>query len=352
MLTKAFDFVEKYRLVDPSASREIVAARESAFRTIKPQATSTSRIHDLCRLAFQLPFDDSNYAVWFTQPIKDTDPHFVLAQDAAEAGRMATMILHDLTRSGSDKVAICILATSFAGRRNTFDNGAMLTCAREQISKSALRPKMRAPSDDIVLRASAELKASRTALDQTVSAQTIRAVLDGSFSETVGSIDLINTAYQSLREDSLRLADEVDMLWWHIGDWSYILDVPRSSISAKSLPLVSGIDLGAMVKDLPGPYGVYGIINRTLGKASEKLVSIIECVEGLSGTQLSKLVCKNAPDVFPLHTAMALAAGGGDWKKTLKDMCPEIADLKLPQKDMATQAYRERTSITYAGLET
>jgi hypothetical protein len=346
----ALNFVEAYRIAHPSATCELVAAREHAFKIIKPEVKSTDRVHDLCRLAFHMPFEADSYSGWFDKPISDADPHFVISQDAAEAGRMATVVLRDLVAGGGDAVALSVLAASYAGRRATFDKGELVARARDLISQSARRPKIRTPTPDLSFSDSEESGVNLAALDSGLSPPNVKVVLEDIRSDTSASVDLINKAYDSLRRDSIRLAEEVDMLWSHIGDWSNILDVPRSALPPKSLPMVSGIDLGAMVGCLPGPYGVYGIIQRTLGKRASQMVVIEECIAGLEATQIVTLAYKRAPDIFPIHKALELAARGSDWTKAFDTACPDLVGQRLSQTEVATQAYRERTSMVFAEL--
>jgi hypothetical protein len=350
MSTKTFNFVEAYRAIDSGATREIVTAREEAFKIIRPQTDSIGAIHDLCRLAFHLPYAPESYLPWFATPISDADHHFVIAQDSADAGRMATVILRDHVLSGSSPAALSVLATSFAGRRSAFDKGELVEEARDLISESAKRRGLDTSPEKLSYPTTGSYAEELVALDQGVTPENVKELIDTVREDETAALSLIDAAYRMLRSDTVRLAEEVDMLWFHIGDWSNTLDVPRSSIPIKLLPTVAGIDLGGMVRDLPGPYGAYGIIRKTLGKNSDDFVTIPESFANLEISQISKLACESAPEIFPVHAALKLAARGGDWLTALKATCPDVGELKLSQAELATQAYRERVSLVYAGL--
>lgn len=166
---------------------------------------------------------------------------------------------------------------------------------------------------------------------------------------TSAAVTALSDAYQALRNDNLRLAEETDMLWWHVGDWSNILDIPRTSVSKKSVGLVSGLDLGAMVALTPGPYGAYGILKQALGATADKQASLTDAVSGLEAEQIGRLALPKAPDVFPVLTALRLAAAGGDWTAQFNTMVHDAGEIKLTNLDLATQAYRERVSMTDIG---
>ncbi len=350
-MTTRFSFIEAYRAADPSALPAIVSARDQAFKLIRPAVEDIDRVHDLCRLAFHMPFDGARYIDWFDKPISDPDPRFVLSQDVADAGRMATMVLRDFVSAGSEAVAMSVLATSFAGRRVAFDNGELVTQARDLIAARAKLPQIRAPSEPLSISNANELEPLLVALDGGVTPPATKSAIENVQKGAADAVTAIDAAYQALRNDNIRLAEEVDMLWFHLGNRSNILDVPLSALPAKSLPFVAGIDLGAMVRSLPGPYGVYGIIKRTLGEAADKTVTVEEGIGALDAQQVSSLACEKTPDIFSLHAALRLAARGGSWTDAFHAACPDLVDVKISQTDAAAQAYRERTSLVHAGLD-
>ncbi|MBX9646726.1 MAG: hypothetical protein K2X57_06700 [Xanthobacteraceae bacterium] len=350
-MATGFNFIEAYRAANPAAPHALVAAREQAFKLIRPNVKLMDRVHDLCRLAFHMPFDDARYADWFDKHISDTDPRFVLSQDVADAGRMATMLLRDFVLSGSEPVAMTVLATSFAGRRLAFDNGELVTQARDLIAARAKQPRTRASSAALSVSNAKELEPILLSLEAGVTPAATKLALENVQKGAADAVTAINDAYQSLRNDNIRLAEEVDMLWFYLGETSNILDIPLNALPAASLPFVAGIDLGAMVQSIPGPYGVYGIIKRTLGAAVAKTVTLEDGLDVLSQQQISSLACEKAPEIFSLHTALRLAARGGSWKEAFHAACPDLVNVKISHTDAAVQAYRERTSLVHAGLD-
>lgn len=351
-----FNFIEAYKLLQPAADRGVVDARSAGFAQVV-KGINWSQIVDLSRLAFGLPYDAAVYDEWFQKPLHGPDPHFFVAQDMAEAGRIATLVLRHFVaqeQKTGTTAALIALAASFAGKRSAFDNGELLSLSRDVIAASAKKGALTAPSEKISLSEASDFSKLKAELTTTFDAAKTSAFIDGAMEdirtdagEAVGEL---SEAYLALRQDNLRLAEEIDMLWWHVGDWSNILDVPRTSISKKSVGLVSGVDLGAMVKFSPGPYGAYGILKQSLGKEGDKLTTVPEAVAGLDPSQVSRLKFDRAPDVFPVLTALRFASGGGDWAERFAKAAPEAATEKLTHFELGLQAYRERVSMTNVGL--
>jgi hypothetical protein len=183
---------------------------------------------------------------------------------------------------------------------------------------------MTAPSAKIVLKDAGDLTKQNAEMTTTFDPVRVAAYIGASVQDLRGgtndAVTALGNAYQALRNDNLRLAEETDMLWWHVGDWSNILDIPRTSVPKKSVGLVSGLDLGAMVALTPGPYGAYGILKQALGATGDKQASLTDAVSGLEAEQIGRLALPKAPDVFPVLTALQLAAAGGDWTAQFKTM--------------------------------
>ncbi|SDF29968.1 hypothetical protein SAMN05216337_105056 [Bradyrhizobium brasilense] len=347
-----FNFIEAYKGLQPTAERGLIEARDKAFTEIVGKV-NMPQVVDLCRLAFHLPYRAENYDGWFQQPMNGPDPQFFVAHDAAEAGRIATLILRHFVSRNSSNVALAVLAASYAGKRQAFDHGELSTTSRDLVTASSRKGGMTAPSAEIALKEAGDLAKQNAEMTATFDAAKVGAFVGASVNDLRGgseaAVKALNAAYQALRKDNLRLAEETNMLWWHVGDWSNILDVPRSSLPKKSVGLVSGIDLGAMVTVSPGPYGAYGILKQAIGADGDKPASLTDAVDGLTPEQIGRLALPKAPDAYPVLTALRLAAAGGDWKTQFAAVVRDAGDIKLTGLELATQAYRERVSISDIG---
>jgi hypothetical protein len=351
-----FNFIEAYKKLQPAADRGVIEWRNASFAEIV-KGIDWGQIVDLSRLAFNLPYDAKVYEDWFQKAMHDTDAHFFVAHDAAEAGRISTLILRYFVSLGNETAfttGLIALAASFAGKRSALDNGELVSQSRDVITAAAKKGAMTAPSGKVALAKAGDLSKLKTEMtngfDAARTVPFIEAALQDLRDGSEAAVRSLSDAYLALRRDNLRLAEEADMLWWHVGDWSNVLDLPRVAISKRSVGLISGVDLGAMVRLSPGPYGAYGILKQSLGKDYDKTTTLPEAVVGLDGAHLARLTFDKAPDVFPVLTALRLAAAGGDWTGRFAKLVPSAAGERLTYLELATQAYRERVSLTNVGM--
>jgi hypothetical protein len=352
-----FKFIEAYRTMVPAASREIIDARQKGHDKLYPLfAQSMERVYEACRLAFQLPQDSTAVVEWFQKTINEFDVQFTIEIDKAEAGRIASLLLRDLVSRGSPQAAFAILVCSCCGRRTPVDDELLVT-ARNAVANAARERRIVLPERKIVAAPTRDLKAELDALSA-LNPNSARAAFDAVIAETNNVIAKTAAsaaeAHQSLRNDVVRLAEEVDMLWWHLGDWSETLDQPRGDLPKEAVGIVSGAELGDFVRQLPGPYGAYGILRRTLGKTSDLKAKLKDAVSSL-GDDVKKLahaLPRSAFSVFPVHAAMRLAADNAQsgWTAAFDQVAGDVKDFDLNYFELAVQTFRERVLIKYGGV--
>jgi len=357
MATIEFKFIEAYRTLSPAATREIIDARQNGHDKLYSLLTkSMERLYEACRLAFQLPQNSTAVAEWFQKTINEFDPQFTIEIDKAEAGRIASLLLRDLMSRGSPQAAFAILVCSFCGRRAPVD-GQLLVTARDAVAKAGRERRIVLPERKIVASAMRDFNAELDALN-TFNQSSTRAAFDAVIAETNNVIARTaasaTDAHQSLRNDVVRLAEEVDMLWWHVGDWSEMLDQSRADIPKEAVGIVSGVELGDFVRQLPGPYGAYGILRRTLGKTSDRKAKLKDAVSSL-GDDVKKVAFalpRSAFSVFPVHAAMRLAGDNAQsgWTAAFDQVAGDVKDFDLNYFEVAVQTFRERVLIKYGGI--
>jgi hypothetical protein len=152
------------------------------------------------------------------------------------------------------------------------------------------------------------------------------------------------------RESRIRLGEEVNMLWWYIGDWGKLVDKPRRDFPSLALALVVGADLASFVREPPGPYGATAILKRSLASSADRTIKLAEAVEALPQTDLVAISVAPPPDdgdLFPVHFAMSSARdnGNGRWQTVFERVTGLKPDVKLPRHHLALQAYRERVLL-------
>jgi len=358
MAAPEFKFIEAYRKLAPAASREIVEARQKGHEKLYPLfARNMESVYGACRLAFQLSLNSTGIAEWFEKTVREFDPQFSIEIDKAEGGRIASLLLRNLMSRGSPQGALAILVCSYCGRRTSVDN-ELLVAARDAIADAARARRIVLAERKIAMPSAKDLKAQLDTTQQNWNADTVRTALDAVVADYRDNIMKIASsatdAYQLLRNDVIRLAEEVDMLWWHIGDWSEKLDRPRSDLPQQAVAIVSGVEIGDFVQQVPGPYGAYGILRRTLGKTSDQNCKLQDVVSSLGGDvkKLAHELPQSAMGVFPVHAAMRVAADRGQdgWIAVFDQAASDVKDFDLNYFELAVQTFRERVLIKYGGL--
>ncbi|WFU23633.1 GTPase-associated system all-helical protein GASH [Bradyrhizobium sp. CB1717] len=350
-----FDFIRAYRDLDAGAGRELVEARQKSFDKLAAAFEDMSQTYELCRLAFLC--DPPAALDWFEQPMREFDPHFVLKKDSQEAGRMATLLLRkDMLEFGS-YIPLAVLTSSYCGRRHSADDGVTTRQAAAAFQAAVRTHRVTGGRE---LPAPPELAAVKDleALAQLnpvpgANVQGAVAAAMTSADEAIAALSQnVESSLSTTRSDVTRLAEEVDMLWWHIGDWHELLGAPRSAVAAPARTMVSGIELGAMVRQLPGPFGAHGILRRTAGKDGDAKTTLRAAVKALSREEAGKLAAEfpaGAQALFPVHAAIRMAAVGETWETELAKAFPDVAGVEVSQFEIGVQAFRERALIAQDG---
>lgn len=356
-----FDFIESYRSLFPNASREIVDLRKQSHDQLAADLNTIDKIYDLCRLAFQLEPHSPELNDWFERPIKALDPHFSLSQDKAEAGVIAALLLRErVCRSECCHTALAVLSASYCGMRHSADKGILLTNARDALMEAArnrripvLGNAISAPKFILVTAEFEQVAAQNPA--QGPSVKTALEAINRAGEQAVTALAVsVDASRSSARSDTARLAEEVDMLWWYLGDWYECLDKPRSSMPPEIGILVSGIELGELVQQLPGPYGAYGLLRRVSGTLSDRKTTLRTIVESLSQVDariLSKPIPSSAKSLFPLHAAIQafVERGSPEWESEFAKAVPDACNIEAGLVEIGVQVYRERMLINHDG---
>lgn len=347
-MSGTFEFMTAYRKLVPQTPREVVDARQKAYSHLSPQVNAMPRIYDLCRLAFQLDPQGPEVTTWFEQPIKESDPQFSIEIDKAEAGRLASLLLREHIAGGAGPYsALAVVTASFCGKRSTVDDNIVMIEAKDALTSEAKRQRELASSKvqgPQLALSPAALKALEPNPPTPDSIKgTLEQVTKAASDAFAALTKQANEAIAASRGDTQRLAEEVDMLWWHLGDWSDLVGKSRSKIKGVALPLVSGIELGSLVQRIPGPYGAYGLLSRSASSVDN--TTLTAAIKSLSKDDVTKLASTQplpafTRPLFPVHAA--LSGGVNDLKS--------VSDIELDALDIALQAYRERMLINYGGI--
>lgn len=359
MAKQELKFIEAYRTASPAAPRDVVEARERAHQNLYPLIKTMDRFYDLCRISFQLPFNRDTVAEWFEETIKAEDKLFSLDIDKSEASLLATLVMRDCVSRGSIRYPLACLAASYCGRRAPGDGGAVLTVARSALNAAGEGRRMALADREIKVPKGKDFRADLDAMQGTFQGPQVRGVLDAVISDVRDSaIELAasaDEAFASLKSDTGRLAEEVDMLWWYIGDWSEPLGKPRTELEPATTAVASAAELGDFVRELPGPHGVYGILRRALGGAADTKTSLkasIEHIRAVDLVHLAEPLSSAALPLFPVQAAINLGAERGtkEWADSLRALLGDVPAMEVSYHELAVQLFRERVLIRRDGL--
>jgi hypothetical protein len=350
---RSFDFTDSYRTLQPAAQRDLVTARQTVHAEMLNQIKHATHVLDLCRLAFGLPVPGgSELASILLAEVHKSDVQFSLAHDRAEAGRIAALLLSDRLARGMAQDAVAVLAASFAGLRESADDNGLVDHARICLIQAARARGRAAQSPAVQYPKSADRTALVTALDQGISPQTVKPLIEAMMGDSRAAGDsfakAVATVVQGLFTENRRLAEEVDLLWWHIGDWSECLARPMAHVPERGRALIAGADLASMIRALPGPYGIVGILHRSLGEGADQPIALREAVDALDPQDLKKAypTCTDT-DVLPIHTAIQLRVdrGKGAWYETFTGIFGIGGDAPLSAYTIGLQAMWESSLV-------
>ncbi len=107
--------------------------------------------------------------------------------------------------------------------------------------------------------------------------------------------------------------EELQMLWWLIGERSWYLDTAFTAVPADAQPLVLSKELADLTEFLPGPPSVKGLLGRA-GLQNRKKLTIPSAVNACDKAWLGKVVhgLDPSPVTHPVHFAIKRKLETGD----------------------------------------
>lgn len=347
----AFDFVTEYRSLQPTDDRELIAARSASFEKAASDAQTTiSRVVDLAYFAYRLPIPaESDAASWFGGILTGDDPTFRIEIDVEEAARIATLLLKQRLVANFNGTPVIVHTAAFAGKRQTVDSHGLSYAARQTLANLVRRRGSSVTRSEVASGKAANMtdwiKKLSDENETTEDVQVFEAAVADYRNQIKQVVSTANSAIETVWGENRRLAEEVDLLWWHLGGQSFCLDRALADVPTAARPIVIGMDIGEMVSAAPGPYGTYGIIRKALGDLAEEKFKLSDVIKELSDEfdgLISKPVSRYA--VAPIHGAVGevLIDGTQVVAAQFKRRTGLPLDIKLSGYDLAVQAYHER----------
>ncbi|MFN3171235.1 MAG: GTPase-associated system all-helical protein GASH [Hyphomicrobiales bacterium] len=356
-----FDFADAFREFHPSAERSLVEARNAALIKLSTEARkSVAKIVGLTRITYDVPLADGDETgEWLQATIREKEAGFSLIRDREDARIMSAIVLDSILQAGNyDRVATLLMAAMFAGQRRAPGDGKLEIAARDIFVASARsRGMMFNPRvSKSQWRETAKTTASvETTFDGATVKTAIEAVATEAKAAEARAIEKFNKVLDQLTAENVRLAEEVDLLWWHLGGWSYMLERPLDTIEATSLPFVIGSDVAQMVNSLPGPHGALGIVRKALGASADDRQTIEATLKAVEPDDRAKLLvdARDKDVIASLNYGLALlddVTMADSFEKTFQKRTALSSGAEMTRFDIAAQAYFERLFINGAWL--
>ncbi|TXG87794.1 MAG: hypothetical protein E6R14_00670 [Thermomicrobiales bacterium] len=351
------EFARWYGKVAIDGPHEDLQMRSEGIRKIVARADAPV-IEGLIRLAFETRQLPANSAVQTIRgAMKEADESFPsqgIDREMHVLAGASLAVLLEAESSAASRAALAISTTGFAGARKP-DSLPMdlVTMAEDALERMASAKRRRPMLSNLTSANSAPKidfeKAAAKARevqnwDGVGQAFTLAAVATGN---ALAQMAKMHVKAVQATDTFLQVQDEeLQMLWWLIGQRSWDYDCSFDAVPPTVQPLVFSAELAAVTKIVPGPQSVKAMLSRA-GIKEQTEVPIAAAVKAAESTWLHKLVqeCEPSPVTTPIHFAIKrqLETGAGDaWVAGWAAATEVDAGYAVPALTLGTLFYRER----------
>jgi hypothetical protein len=351
------NLADRYRAAGLNPGADTLGLRQGPFDELR-KAIKAERAVELTRLYFGLMSPAGTE--WFRDPFHTADQSFSMVDNKREVAVLAACLLDAGFEDGKTVCALAPLAAAAAGARQPEAAPQLLTHLERSLAEKAIRARQREHGEPNEIKAPAmsTLPTDQAALTQAIAndwskaAGFIKQASDESMEAIKRLATQVANVVKPLHADVADLREEVEILWWHIGGWSRILDVPFSKLPTPTAAALAGLDVAELSGTLQGPAAVPALIQRTIAAGREGKLgqgTIKEAVDGLPEGALEKLAPAEAlaylPDICPVLTAFAKAretGAGSAWHAAFRKSSGLTEEVGFRTLDLAMQVFRER----------
>lgn len=349
------DFGRWYRSLDIGSDPQLIERRKKGIAGLVQQANAAD-VEALVRVAFKSQHvADSDALARLRRPLKDADDGFPMQGNDRELQVLSAAALAELFRQPGDLAATAALSVSAGalGGLRRLDLPLDLAGAAEaaidkqgEERRQQARLQRRSAPSFSTTEYDKATAAVRSAVDTNTAIAAFSAVTTAAraaFSEL--------TSYwsQSVGDLQALLAvqdEELQMLWWLVGERSWDFDCPFRSVAPGARPLVFAKELAGLTAFLPGPRSVRALLSRC-GVTEEQSLTVAACVNaGNLGWQRRLLQGPEpSPVTRPIHFAICRHLETGEdtaWVAGWAAAAGVGATDALPAVKLGLLFYRER----------
>lgn len=353
------EFPTWYREVDLGENRDRLQGRWKGVSTVVGQATRAD-VEALLAIVFRARRPSSIEGLaHIRQQFKNADESFEMSGNNKELEILsgATLaVLLERTDETAAFTALAVTAASLNGARITdlpMNLPSLAEAATAKLSEQRRqRPKLdrqrlkAVPKVDFAeAKAKFQAQPNATGMDAAldIAADSVNLALD-----TMGK--LLST---SLRENDTFIAiqdEELELLWWIIGEHSDDLNQRFDEVSPNVRPLVFAKELADATEFLPGPLSIRSLLSR-VGLRAETMLTIPDAVNACDDAWLARLLSRDNVSalVYPIHFAIERKLETGDdtsWLAGWAKACGIEEQRSFSELDLGCLFYGERLLST------
>ena len=332
--------------------------RETRWESVKKLASSIAykdleTLFQLCLGGRLTPSADVISQLY--APFVESDPAFDIAENKREvkvlAGAVLVVLMQDLEAELGGEAALGATTTAMFGKRAMDLPQHLATLGEQAVRRRAeenrRRPKVYSGQDGLQVKVNVEEVQQRLSqgFDQNSVAEELAKLGTLVQSRLATIVRRHGSAMQSL-EHFLEIQDEeMEMLWWVIGEYSRSYSSVFSKVAAKARPIIFSVELAEMTKVLPGPISIAALLSRT-GLTAGRKTEVVQVVNAVREDWLRERVSTrlSSPVTTPLHEAVKRRLETGEdeaWVAGWAAVTGLSASLGLTPLDIAMQFYRE-----------
>jgi hypothetical protein len=284
-----------------------------------------------------------------------------MVDNAREAAVLAAGLLEAAAEDGKVYAMLGVLSASVVGIRSATvrpDLPELMGKALERQAKSVNNLSAGDPNSiksPAASKHATELTNLVNSPDLAPAINLLKQVSEESLDNTKTLANQVCAVVRPLLAKVVNLEEKVEMLSWHVGGWSRLLNKPFGEFEIGAASALAGIDMADMSRSTTGPVSARALLQRTISAAHEKRpgkIALKDAVDHLDADAISRLGIsadlQAYPDICPVLTALAraLSVGAGPaWHASFARDSHIDAGIKLTPLDLAMQTYRERLVI-------
>jgi hypothetical protein len=165
------------------------------------------------------------------------------------------------------------------------------------------------------------------------------------------SVESVNSSIEEMGA-YMRVADEeLQMLWWLLGERSLDLDIPFEKVDQAMQPLVFARELVTRTASSPGPLSLSALLSRAGLKSREKM-SVVSATNAVSEPWAAETIktISASPITTPVHFALDKRVETGDpeaWAKSWAAVTGLDENEAVSPLVLGELFYRERLFLTH-----